>query len=175
MIIDTQRILHFRLNVTPTCRTLQVMVASALVCWLVWNLLCVRRMSGCILDYFGRLESLDRCCTWKHMLLESQQLELVASLMTLVCFFDLTIALRILIWWQLFVANVAFAAEFMQRWVIRNYQYWVLYEYIITIKAIGLSHQVSVDIWHDAFMFHFVDAKRHLSLVIIMALFYILF
>ncbi|XP_052731151.1 uncharacterized protein LOC128195960 [Vigna angularis] len=64
-------------------RTLQVMVASALVCWPVWNLLCVKRMSRCIHDYFGKLDSLDRCCTLKHMLLESQQPELVASLMTL--------------------------------------------------------------------------------------------
>ncbi|BAT79950.1 hypothetical protein VIGAN_02289800 [Vigna angularis var. angularis] len=74
-------------NVGKPKGTLQVMVASALLCWPVWNLLCVKRMSGCIHDYFGKLDSLDRCCTLKHMLLESQQPELVASLMTLLgCF-----------------------------------------------------------------------------------------
>ncbi|WVZ08530.1 hypothetical protein V8G54_021876 [Vigna mungo] len=67
--------------------TLQVMVASALVCWPVWNLLCVKRMSGRIHDYFGKPESLNRCFTLKHMPLESQQPKLVASLITLVGFF----------------------------------------------------------------------------------------
>lgn len=63
------------------------MAASAWVWWLILNLPCRARASGCILDCFGRLESLVRCCTLKHMQLAFQPLALVASLMILVCLF----------------------------------------------------------------------------------------
>ncbi|KAK9985159.1 hypothetical protein SO802_034684 [Lithocarpus litseifolius] len=64
-------------------RKLLVMAALVLVWWLVLRVHCVGRIHGCILDYFGRLEFLDRCCTLKLMLSASLQLELAVTLMIL--------------------------------------------------------------------------------------------
>ena len=103
-------------NDAPICRKLLVMAALVLVWWLVLRVVCVRRTHECILDYFGRLEFLDRCCTLKLMLSASLQLELDVTLMILVSFFSsLLFWPRVLNLVATVHSNREFTRSFMQK------------------------------------------------------------